>query len=125
MVPNPNPVFLRLSDGRVLGVPAEGKAGTGTAMFGPGTPTGTATSRSSRRSRSRPVTKPPVGQAARGQAAGGEATHCEAAGGHGEAGDDDSTDRYGDGKQAARHDEQAARRYDGGAGHHDHRGMIG
>ena len=42
MVPNPNPVFLRLSDGRVLGVPAEGKAGTGTAMFGPGTPTGTA-----------------------------------------------------------------------------------
>jgi hypothetical protein len=43
MVPNPNPVFLRLSDGRVLGVPAEGKAGTGTAMFGPGTPTGTAT----------------------------------------------------------------------------------
>jgi hypothetical protein len=43
MVPNPNPVFLRLSDGRVLGVPAEGKAGTGTAMFGPGTPTGAAT----------------------------------------------------------------------------------
>jgi hypothetical protein len=40
MVPNPNPVFLRLSDGRVLGVPEEGKAGTGTAMFGPGTPTG-------------------------------------------------------------------------------------
>lgn len=52
MVPNPNPVFLRLSDGRVLGVPAEGKAGTGTAMFGPGTPTGTATKP--------PVTKPPV-----------------------------------------------------------------
>jgi hypothetical protein len=43
MVPNPNPVFLRLSDGQVLGVPEEGKAGTGTAMFGPGTPTGTAT----------------------------------------------------------------------------------
>jgi len=41
MVPNPNPVFLRLSDGQVLGVPEEGKAGTGTAMFGPGTPTGT------------------------------------------------------------------------------------
>ncbi|WP_238173458.1 hypothetical protein [Kribbella speibonae] len=39
MVPNPNPVFLRLSDGRVLGVPAEGKAGAGTAMFGPGTVT--------------------------------------------------------------------------------------
>ncbi|MGW1347299.1 hypothetical protein ACWCOV_40030 [Kribbella sp. NPDC002412] len=39
MVPNPNPVFLRLSDGQVLGVPEEGKAGTGTAMFGPGTPT--------------------------------------------------------------------------------------
>ena len=36
MVPNPNPVFLRLSDGRVLGVPEEGKAGTGAAMFGPG-----------------------------------------------------------------------------------------
>jgi hypothetical protein len=51
MVPNPNPVFLRLSDGRVLGVPAEGKAGTGTAMFGPGTPTGTATP---------PVVKPPA-----------------------------------------------------------------
>ena len=45
MVPNPNPVFLRLSDGRVLGVPAEGKAGTGTAMFGPGTPTGKATTK--------------------------------------------------------------------------------
>jgi hypothetical protein len=43
MVPNPNPVFLRLSDGQVLGVPEEGKAGTGTAMFGPGTPTGVAT----------------------------------------------------------------------------------
>jgi len=43
MVPNPNPVFLRLSDGRVLGVPAEGKAGTGTAMFGPNTPAGTTT----------------------------------------------------------------------------------
>ncbi|MGW6277935.1 hypothetical protein [Kribbella sp. NPDC055071] len=43
MVPNPNPVFLRLSDGRVLGVPAEGKAGTGTLMFGPSTAAGTAT----------------------------------------------------------------------------------
>ncbi|GAB2658512.1 hypothetical protein [Kribbella swartbergensis] len=43
MVPNPNPVFLRLSDGQVLGVPVEGKAGTGAAMFGPGMPTGTAT----------------------------------------------------------------------------------
>ena len=54
MVPNPNPVFLRLSDGRVLGVPEEGKAGTGTAMFGPGTPTGATTKP--------PVTpvKPPV-----------------------------------------------------------------
>jgi cell division protein FtsB len=40
MVPNPNPVFLRLSDGQVLGVPEVGKAGAGTAMFGPGTPTG-------------------------------------------------------------------------------------
>jgi len=38
MVPNPNPVFLRLSDGKVLGVPAEGQAGTGRAMFGPDTP---------------------------------------------------------------------------------------
>ncbi|WP_410787730.1 hypothetical protein [Kribbella sp. C-35] len=45
MVPNPNPVFLRLSDGRVLGVPAEGKAGAGTAMFGPGTPTGKTTTK--------------------------------------------------------------------------------
>jgi hypothetical protein len=43
MVPNPNPVFLRLSDGRVLGVPAEGKAGTGAAMFGPGLPVASAT----------------------------------------------------------------------------------
>jgi hypothetical protein len=43
MVPNPNPVFLRLSDGQVLGVPEEGKSGTGATMFGPGTPTGTAT----------------------------------------------------------------------------------
>src|SRR4051794_29293400 len=50
MVPNPNPVFLRLSDGKVLGVPAEGRAGTGTAMFGPSTPTGQATTK--------PTTKP-------------------------------------------------------------------
>jgi hypothetical protein len=35
MVPNQNPVFLRLSDGRVLGVPEEAKAGTGQAMFSP------------------------------------------------------------------------------------------
>jgi TolA-binding protein len=35
MVPNQNPVFLRLSDGRVLGVPEEAKAGTGAAMFSP------------------------------------------------------------------------------------------
>ena len=35
MVPNQNPVFLRLSDGRVLGVPEEAKAGTGKAMFSP------------------------------------------------------------------------------------------
>ena len=34
----PEPGLLRLSDGRVLGVPEEGKAGTGTAMFGPGRP---------------------------------------------------------------------------------------
>jgi cell division protein FtsB len=38
MVPNPNPVFLRLSDGKVLGVPTEGRAGTGTAMFAPDQP---------------------------------------------------------------------------------------
>ena len=50
MVPNPNPVFLRLSDGQVLGVPKEGKAGTGTAMFGPGTPEGAKP----------PAAKPPV-----------------------------------------------------------------
>jgi cell division protein FtsB len=54
MVPNPNPVFLRLSDGQVLGVPAVGKAGTGTAMFGPGTPTGTKPS-------TPVVAKPPAG----------------------------------------------------------------
>ncbi|WBQ02595.1 hypothetical protein [Kribbella sp. CA-293567] len=38
MVPNPNPVFLRLSDGQVLGQPAEGKAGTAATMFGPALP---------------------------------------------------------------------------------------
>lgn len=57
MVPNPNPVFLRLSDGQVLGVPAEGKAGTGTAMFGPGTPTG---SQLSTPVVPKPPVKPPV-----------------------------------------------------------------
>ncbi|MFI5692799.1 hypothetical protein ACIA58_13225 [Kribbella sp. NPDC051586] len=67
MVPNPNPVFLRLSDGRVLGVPAEGKAGTGTAMFGPGTPTGATTTKPPAVKPTTPVkppvttTKPPVG----------------------------------------------------------------
>ena len=60
MVPNPNPVFLRLSDGRVLGVPAEGKAGTGTAMFGPGTPTGTATKPPVNPPVAKPPVKPPV-----------------------------------------------------------------
>ncbi|MFF0340666.1 hypothetical protein [Kribbella sp. NPDC004875] len=59
MVPNPNPVFLRLSDGRVLGVPAEGKAGAGTAMFGPGTPTGTTTTKPPAVVKP-PVVKPPV-----------------------------------------------------------------
>lgn len=39
MVPNENPVFLRLSDGKVLGVPEAGQAGKGAEMFGPGTPT--------------------------------------------------------------------------------------
>jgi len=58
MVPNPNPVFLRLSDGRVLGVPAEGKAGTGTAMFGPGTPTGTTTTKPTTTTPVKPTTKP-------------------------------------------------------------------
>jgi cell division protein FtsI (penicillin-binding protein 3) len=53
MVPNPNPVFLRLSDGKVLGVPAEGKAGTGKAMFGPGVPLPTQPAPA--------VTKPPPG----------------------------------------------------------------
>jgi hypothetical protein len=53
MVPNPNPVFLRLSDGKVLGVPEVGKAGAGTAMFGPGTPTGIKPS-------TPPTTKPPT-----------------------------------------------------------------
>ena len=63
MVPNPNPVFLRLSDGRVLGVPAEGKAGTGTAMFGPGTPTGTTTTKPTTTTPVKPpagTTKPPA-----------------------------------------------------------------
>ncbi|MEU4197527.1 hypothetical protein AB0E69_36905 [Kribbella sp. NPDC026611] len=58
MVPNPNPVFLRLSDGRVLGVPEEGKAGTGTAMFGPGTPTGQATKPPLVKPVVKPVVKP-------------------------------------------------------------------
>ncbi|TDD61105.1 hypothetical protein E1263_08935 [Kribbella antibiotica] len=53
MVPNPNPVFLRLGDGQVLGVPKEGKAGAGKAMFGPGTPDGVKPS-------TPPATKPPV-----------------------------------------------------------------
>ncbi len=58
MVPNPNPVFLRLSDGQVLGVPAEGKSGTGTAMFGPGTPTG---AKPSTPVVPKPPVKPPAG----------------------------------------------------------------
>ncbi|WP_350277033.1 hypothetical protein [Kribbella sp. HUAS MG21] len=58
MVPNPNPVFLRLSDGRVLGVPAEGKAGAGTAMFGPGTPTGKATAKPVVKPTAKPAAKP-------------------------------------------------------------------
>lgn len=53
MVPNPNPVFLRLSDGKVLGVPAEGKPGTGKAMFGPGVPSVTKPTPA--------ATKPPAG----------------------------------------------------------------
>jgi hypothetical protein len=62
MVPNPNPVFLRLSDGKVLGVPEEGKAGTGTAMFGPGTPTGIKPSTPPTTTKP-PGTKPPTGTA--------------------------------------------------------------
>jgi hypothetical protein len=38
MVPNPNPVFLRLPDGKVLGVPEKGKAGSGATAFGPPLP---------------------------------------------------------------------------------------
>ena len=49
MVPNPNPVFLRLSDGKVLGVPAEGKAGSGATAFGPQLPKPV-----------KPAVKPPV-----------------------------------------------------------------
>jgi hypothetical protein len=53
MVPNPNPVFLRLSDGQVLGLPAEGKAGTAATMFGPSLPGATAVV-------PKPAVKPPV-----------------------------------------------------------------
>ncbi|MFF1816869.1 hypothetical protein ACFVWG_06215 [Kribbella sp. NPDC058245] len=72
MVPNPNPVFLRLSDGQVLGVPKEGKAGTGKAMFGPGTPDGAqpkpaATTKPPAATTTKPpastTTKPPAGTA--------------------------------------------------------------
>ena len=38
MVPNPNPVFLRLSDGKVLGVPEKGRKGAGATAFGPALP---------------------------------------------------------------------------------------
>ena len=38
MVPNPNPVFLRLSDGKVLGVPEKGRKGAGATAFGPELP---------------------------------------------------------------------------------------
>lgn len=38
MVPNPNPVFLRLSDGKVLGVPQKGRKGAGATAFGPELP---------------------------------------------------------------------------------------
>jgi hypothetical protein len=54
MVPNPNPVFLRLSDGKVLGVPAEGKAGTAQSMFGPALPAAT------KPAVPKPPVKPPV-----------------------------------------------------------------
>ncbi|HZO68642.1 MAG TPA: hypothetical protein VFB74_26915 [Kribbellaceae bacterium] len=49
MVPNPNPVFLRLSDGKVLGVPAQGQAGSGATVFGPQLPNPV-----------KPAVKPPV-----------------------------------------------------------------
>jgi cell division protein FtsB len=48
MVPNPNPVFLRLSDGKVLGVPEKGRAGSGATAFGPQLP------------KPKPVVKPPA-----------------------------------------------------------------
>ncbi len=38
MVPNPNPVFLRLPDGQVLGVPTAGEAGSGAYVYGPPLP---------------------------------------------------------------------------------------
>jgi hypothetical protein len=60
MVPNPNPVFLRLSDGKVLGVPAAGKAGTAAAMLG----TGTTAKPKPKPSTTKPptaTTKPPTG----------------------------------------------------------------
>jgi hypothetical protein len=60
MVPNPNPVFLRLSDGKVLGVPEVGKAGAGTAMFGPGTPTGIKPSTPPATTKPPTTTKPPA-----------------------------------------------------------------
>jgi cell division protein FtsB len=50
MVPNPNPVFLRLPDGKVLGVPAKGQAGSGATAFGPLLPKPTP----------KPVVKPPA-----------------------------------------------------------------
>jgi cell division protein FtsB len=46
MVPNPNPVFLRLPDGQVLGVPAAGEPGSGATVYGPPLP--------------KPVVKPPA-----------------------------------------------------------------
>ena len=52
LVPAGPPVFLRLSDGKVLGVPAEGRAGAGKAMFGPGVPAATKPTPA--------VTKPPA-----------------------------------------------------------------
>lgn len=61
MVPNPNPVFLRLSDGKVLGVPAEGKPGTGKAMFGPVVPSVTKPTPATTKP---PTPKPPTATAA-------------------------------------------------------------
>ena len=118
MVPNPNPVFLRLSDGRVLGVPAGGQGRHGYGDVRPGTPTGTA-------------------DQAAGRAAGQRSHRVKTAGASHHAGHDQPANaRRRQGRRTAR----TGRRQDDGRtattgtsrapvrrerGHHDHRGMIG